>query len=474
MILWGCQAHLLAGRLRLAVPGLRGSQGRARALTARLAETPGVRQATANPHSGRVLILFDPGQVTLQELGQRLGLPHWRPSTGTSNGQAATNESAGQSPSKQAAGQVALTGAALAGVAAKRLLVGPGAIARSMRAYDVAGLITVFGSYPYLRRGVARLVSRGQISGDLVIGLVGVAATILRENVLGLAALFVTSLSHWLQTRAVAEFQCYVTGLSSSSACGSQVQAACQPRRVCHDARPSESGDLLTGRLGAWSAGIAVIAGALTRDWRRALATLIAAAPSAVPLGASLPLSAAAVAARGHGVLIRHAEAVATASRMDLVLFVGPGLPPGSAPVERVRQARAAGRTVAVIASPQSVGQSGAQGALAELLREADLAILVKPPLSLVHAADVVVPEAGPGEAVAFLALCRRAARLGRQNQALAVSLNLAGLLLTSTGMIGPLGATLWHNLTTVAIQCSAVRLLPRTGRCKMLPHGPY
>lgn len=440
MILWGCEAHLLPGRLRIAMPGLRGSERRASFLTSRLGEYPGVRRAMANPDSGRVLILFDPGRVALDQLRQLLDLPRRQVP--------APPQWVGMGTPQMR--QAALTGAALAGVVAKRALVGPGAIAQSMRAYDMAGLITVMGSYPYLRRGLARLMSRGQINGDLVIGLAGLAATILRENVVGLAALFVTSLSQWLQARTVAECEGQVASL-----CPSRQESACAPRQVCHSARISQAGEIWTGRWGIWSAGAGLLAGGLTGDWRRALATVIAAAPSAVPLGSTLPLASATVTAARHGVLIRHSEAVAAAARADLVLFTGPN---GGADLlaRRVRHAKGSGRTVVAIAAPQG------SASLAQALREADLAILLGADPSLVHAADVVIRDGNPRRALAFLALARRADRLGRQNQALATGINLIGLLLAATGTIGPLGATLWHNLTTLAVQCNAARLLPR------------
>lgn len=52
--------HALEGRLRVRIPMLKGAMRRARELEARLGQLPGVEQASANPTTGSLLILYLP------------------------------------------------------------------------------------------------------------------------------------------------------------------------------------------------------------------------------------------------------------------------------------------------------------------------------------------------------------------------------------------------------------------------------
>lgn len=71
--------HLLPGRLRLSVPGLHGNQAMAGDLARRLSEIPGITAGQVNPVTGRVLIFFEPKQITLYRLLElSLGLPPGR------------------------------------------------------------------------------------------------------------------------------------------------------------------------------------------------------------------------------------------------------------------------------------------------------------------------------------------------------------------------------------------------------------
>lgn len=306
----GLRAHMLPGRLRVWLPGtICSDAGRA------LSRLPGVTCATANPVTGSLLVRYDERQVGLGQIGRAIGL-----------------RAAEDQPLKEATRQLALTGGALAFVAAKRLLVGSSALSRAWGSYDLAGIITVAASYPFLRSGVqATLAGRG-LSGDLIIGLAGLAATVMRENLWGLSVLFLTSLTHWLLARA---------------------KARCEDDHLAQEAKDKAH------RWGRLSVGAAMLTGLTTGDWRRALAALIAAAPAASALSATLPLCAATTAAARDG-------------------------------VDRLRQAQKA----------------------------------------------------------------------ARNNQTLSALMNGAGLCLAAGGVIGPLGASLWHNMTSLIVVLTSLRLL--------------
>lgn len=68
--------HLLPGRGRVRVPGLRGDERLARLLEQRLGALPGVRGATASALTGSLLIHFDPAQLSPEYLEQLLLSPH--------------------------------------------------------------------------------------------------------------------------------------------------------------------------------------------------------------------------------------------------------------------------------------------------------------------------------------------------------------------------------------------------------------
>ena len=56
--------HALEGRLRIKVPEVRGATDTAREIESRLRALPAVDQATANPVTGNVLVLYDPRRIT--------------------------------------------------------------------------------------------------------------------------------------------------------------------------------------------------------------------------------------------------------------------------------------------------------------------------------------------------------------------------------------------------------------------------
>ena len=60
--------HLLPGRARLQVPGLKGNPVLARGIVGDLNKTTGVRMATASTRTGRVLVFYDPDRLHLADL----------------------------------------------------------------------------------------------------------------------------------------------------------------------------------------------------------------------------------------------------------------------------------------------------------------------------------------------------------------------------------------------------------------------
>ncbi len=60
--------HYIPGRLRLDIPGLPGNQAYAEKMARYLTGIPGISAGSVNPVSGRLLVFFNPGKLTLQQL----------------------------------------------------------------------------------------------------------------------------------------------------------------------------------------------------------------------------------------------------------------------------------------------------------------------------------------------------------------------------------------------------------------------
>ena len=64
--------HTPAGRLRLKVEAVRGSPDAAQMVEATLRAIPGVLEATANPGTGSVSLLYEPEQIAAPEIHEAL------------------------------------------------------------------------------------------------------------------------------------------------------------------------------------------------------------------------------------------------------------------------------------------------------------------------------------------------------------------------------------------------------------------
>jgi cation-transporting P-type ATPase C len=126
-----------------------------------------------------------------------------------------------------------------------------------------------------------------------------------------------------------------------------------------------------------------------------------------------------------------------------------------AAKAELIVRLQAAGHTVALIGD----GRNDVPG-----LAAADLGIAVGRGHSAVTlgSADAVIADDDLAKAGELIHLGRRAARGARTNQLVAAGMNAAGLCLAASGVIGPIGASLWHNVTSLAVIINAMRILPR------------
>lgn len=413
MALGPCRVvHHLPGRLRLHVPGLRHNEQFAAELAARLRQQAGVLAVQANPLTGNLLIWY-------------------RPELPPAPTELQTAMAIQAGPSRTTLNQVLLTGAALGLIAMKRLLAGPSLLSQSWFTYDLAGVATVVASIPFLRRGVERTLHCRRLNGQLVLGLVGLASALLRENLPGLTVLFLAGLTQLILARTLS-----VPGLP---------QGRLRPDGTDdHDGALVRRFDQRASRWSIYACGGALLVGLFTGDWRGALATLIAAAPTGALLTTALPLNAATTAAVRHGVLHRGPGAVAAAGQVDDVLIeavVG-----DEAPI-LIAQRQSAGRRVAFIGHGERA------------LGMADLGIALAPPLEHLGV-DAIVESGSVAQALSFIRIGELARAKADQNRALASSLHALGLCMAATGVLQPLGASLWHNLTSLSILINSLQLL--------------
>ena len=60
--------HALDGRLRIKVPAIKGSPAKAARVACALEVLTGIRSVKANPTTGNVLVLFDPGKLAQEQV----------------------------------------------------------------------------------------------------------------------------------------------------------------------------------------------------------------------------------------------------------------------------------------------------------------------------------------------------------------------------------------------------------------------
>ena len=64
--------HAIDGRVRIKVPVIKGSPAKAERIACVLEALPGIRYVKANPTTGNVLILFDPGMLGQEQVIEKL------------------------------------------------------------------------------------------------------------------------------------------------------------------------------------------------------------------------------------------------------------------------------------------------------------------------------------------------------------------------------------------------------------------
>lgn len=181
-----------AGRMRVAVPWLRGDSRRAVAVEEAVAACQGVRAVHAYPRTGSVVVWYSPRRAQPPKLLDAIG--------------SAAHVAAELIPARAPHSaeirnadvlRMVIGGAALALLGVRRYVFArPPLLGPSGRA--VATGVTIFTGYPFLR-GALRSLRSGRAGTDALVSAATVASLILRENVVALTVLWLLNIGEYLQ-----------------------------------------------------------------------------------------------------------------------------------------------------------------------------------------------------------------------------------------------------------------------------------
>lgn len=195
--------RLLPGRLRISVCGLQRNQRFADFFTDRLGRVAGITSVTANRLTGKALIYFDVQSKNLQDLQneiRRIQEEYFlKPATESNHSSAQPEASSPEKINTSHAVYTIATGGVLAGLLAKRLLVGRSPLASSPHVFNLVALTTIVSGYPILRNGIATFSQKKRVNYDLIIFLATVVLLAMRESLTGLSVLWIVHLSNLFQ-----------------------------------------------------------------------------------------------------------------------------------------------------------------------------------------------------------------------------------------------------------------------------------
>lgn len=187
----------LPGRIRFKIAELRKNQGLADKLKNYLARQHGVEHAATNAITGSLLILYT--GLTGSELQQSIA-------SFLSRQDAPTRPSPSKAPlslelsSRTHLWQVVITSLAMLTLSLRKIFRRSSSLAASPLVGDFAVIITVTSGYPLLKNGLSHLTTRGKISHELLLSMLSLLALVLRENLVGLATLWLVHVVNFLRT----------------------------------------------------------------------------------------------------------------------------------------------------------------------------------------------------------------------------------------------------------------------------------
>lgn len=189
--------HALPGRVRLRLAALRRDGRLAAELAQRLKTLPGVRGGQTNTITGSVLVFYDPQQTDVAAIVAcvRGTNTAWATAPLEEMPPTALTDRTGSGESR-APLYLAATSLAVLGLLVVRRTIGrrPLAAQAPVLFYGAVGL-TCLSAFPSLKRGLQRIVGRGAMNADLVLGLATLGLIVLRDNFVGLVSVALVNAS---------------------------------------------------------------------------------------------------------------------------------------------------------------------------------------------------------------------------------------------------------------------------------------
>jgi len=224
----------IPGRVRWDISELLDNTDLARELEHGLVETPGFAKVTANYRTGRLLVQHDMDdrervenlvlnaldrcrETTVNRFTGQLaildspGQPHDHDACGSSScgsynhdhddaaGGCCSHDHTDESSLKGYLRNVLISGLALLGLGAKRLIMGPTALATNPWLFGISAAATIVSGYPFIRGALRTASGKSGINTDTLVGSATIASIIMRENVTALSVVWLLNVGEYLQ-----------------------------------------------------------------------------------------------------------------------------------------------------------------------------------------------------------------------------------------------------------------------------------
>ncbi|MDF9408868.1 cation-translocating P-type ATPase [Pelotomaculum isophthalicicum JI] len=317
--------HLLPGRVRMFVPRLKGNWLMASVINQKMTEMAGVRQARANPLTGRVLVVFNETQIRPNNLIKTINdinnEPEFEFHLPPKNNQASAStlkklQEPEDLPISEQLLNVAMGGGILAYLGLKRVLFGRSSLAENPGIFNLAAITAIVSGYPVLHSGFQSLV-KGRINHDLLMGTIALGTVFLRESIPGLLVIWLVNLTALGQSLVLRSYRNALPELPETTGKPAQKQEKLTIPRW------SEAGQEYGRKAVLPVFGLASLSGIAggAGGFQRWLAMLLAANPSPAGLAAPTAATAAMAGAGKKGILYRDEHTLEVLSAVDTVVI---------------------------------------------------------------------------------------------------------------------------------------------------------
>ncbi|NOV04339.1 cation-translocating P-type ATPase [Paenibacillus planticolens] len=320
--------HVLPGRIRLEISGLKGCKHTADLLIRRFSTCQGIYKAVPCTLSGRLLLLYDEKRITQQDIFEIIRNMEeqvvLRKTPVTISDQtvfagediqqevaAAADVDHGppedirvlpqiQNPDrKQPLNSVplplVLSMGGLAILGAKQLFMGQSALARSPAPFYLSALVSVVTGYPFLKRGIQNFSEKKQINSDLLLGTSALALALIRENLVVLAGLSILQFVNWKRSQSVLH---------------AEKDVSLSPTLQTYSEKASKLGMLASA-----------VTWAVTRNPLRAIAVLLAANPRSMILPAKCAWNQAELVSNERNYIVPEKGSLSQLARTKTILM---------------------------------------------------------------------------------------------------------------------------------------------------------